>query len=358
MLRTLRRAALQQLRNSGIFRLVADGSWRRQRLLILCYHGISRTDEHVWRPASYMQPEVFRQRLEILQRNSYNVLPLGEALTRLQAAELPPRSVAITFDDGGYDFYASAFPLIQTFAFPVTVYQTTYYSDYQKPIFNLVCSYILWKRRGRVLPAGKELGLSEPLDLRTGESRARIVRTLVLNAEARNLTGVQKNEEAAKLARLLDVAYDEIISRRMFQLMNTSERDQLASAGVDFQLHSHRHRTPLDQGLFRKEIQDNRRSLRQLGEKAIHFCYPSGIYRQEFLSWLQMEGVVSATTCDAGLASRQSNFLLLPRLVDTSARSAVEFEAWLAGLPYLLRGTKPSRQIIPAAAGTASQVKP
>jgi len=154
MLRTLRRAALQQLRNSGIFRLVADGSWRRQRLLILCYHGISRTDEHVWRPASYMQPEVFRQRLEILQRNSYNVLPLGEALTRLQAAELPPRSVAITFDDGGYDFYASAFPLIQTFAFPVTVYQTTYYSDYQKPIFNLVCSYILWKRRGRVLPAG------------------------------------------------------------------------------------------------------------------------------------------------------------------------------------------------------------
>jgi peptidoglycan/xylan/chitin deacetylase (PgdA/CDA1 family) len=357
MLRPIRHAVFKLQRSSGFFRFVAASKWRRDRLLILCYHGISRSDEHLWRPSLYMQPEILRQRFEILTRESYNVLPLGEGLLRLQAGELPARSVVITFDDGGYDFYAEAFPLLKSYGFPATVYQTTYYGDYQKPIFNLVCSYILWKRRDKVLHCGKELGLDEPLDLRTEASRAQIVRTLVLNAEADNLAAAQKNELGARLAQLLDVSYDQIVASRIFQLMNPSERSELAAAGVDFQLHTHRHRTPIDQNLFRQEIQDNRRALRELGNKAIHFCYPSGVYRPEFQSWLQAENVVSATTCDAGLAARQSNPWLLPRLVDTSSRTEIEFEAWLTGLPFLLKGRTASRQIIPAAAGSASQVK-
>jgi peptidoglycan/xylan/chitin deacetylase (PgdA/CDA1 family) len=336
---------------------MADSKWRRNRLLILCYHGISRYDEHVWRPSLYMDPGVLRQRLEILKQGRYNVLRLGEALRRLQTGDLPPRGVAITFDDGGYDFYAAGFPVIKSFGFPVTVYQTTYYSDYQMPVFNLVCSYLLWKGRDRVLHNPKELGLSDPLDLRTERGRMHIVRKLVRDADASNLTGFQKNDLAATLAKSLDISYDEIVSSRIFQLMNSSERAELAAAGVDFQLHTHRHRTPLEERLFRKEIQDNRQSLQKLGETAIHFCYPSGVYRQEFQNWLQMENVVSATTCDSGLASRRSNPFLLPRLVDTSARSAVEFEAWLSGLAPLLTVRKAAPQIIPAAAGRVSQSK-
>lgn len=355
MLRTIRRAALQLLQNFGVSRVLADSNWRKNRLLILCYHGISRNDEHLWRPKLYMQPEVFRQRLDLLKRNGCSVLPLGKALRCLQTGELPPKSVVITFDDGGYDFYAAAFPLIDAFQFPVTVYQTTYYSDYQRPIFNLVCSYILWKRRDRILQDGKELGLAGPLDLRTEAGRNQIVRTLVLSANENNLTGVEKNELAARLARLLDVSYDEIVANRMFQLMSPSEQSQLAAAGVDFQLHTHRHRTPINEELFRKEIQDNRRALGPMGEKAVHFCYPSGVYRPEFLAWLQMDHVVSATTCDPGLASKSSNLLLLPRLVDTSARSAIEFEAWLSGMAFLLAVRKTARTVVPAAAGSASQ---
>ena len=137
--------------------------------------------------------------------------------------------------------------------------------------------------------------------------------------------------------------------------MNSSERAELAAAGVDFQLHTHRHRTPLEERRVGKEIKYKRPRLQKLGEKAIHFCYPSGVYRPEFLNWLQMENVVSATTCDSGLASRRSNPFLLPRLVDTSARSAVEFEAWLSGLAPLLTGRKAAPQIIPAAAGRVSR---
>src|ERR1039458_7863321 len=144
MKRTLKRASLQLLKRAGVFGLVRDSAWRRQRLLILCYHGISHEDEHLFRSGLYLEPSRLEQRLVLLQQDQYNVLPLGEALKLLRAKELPPRSVAITFDDGTYDFFSLGYPLLRRFEFPVTVYQTTYYSDRQIPVFNLICSYLLW----------------------------------------------------------------------------------------------------------------------------------------------------------------------------------------------------------------------
>ena len=356
MLRVIRRTTLQVMRSCGVFALVANSKWRSARLLILCYHGVSRLDEHLWRPTLYMEPSVLRGRLEMLKSGAYNVLRLGEGLERLQRGTLPPRSVAITFDDGGYDFYEQAYPQLKRYAFPATVYQTTYYSDHQMPVFNLICSYMLWQRRGTVLQKGTEVGLSEPMDLRTEESRFQIVRTLILNAEADDLTGAQKDERARHLAELLDLDYDGLLARRTLFLMNRSEIAELAAAGFDVQLHTHRHRTPIDQQLFRKEIEDNRRSLSDAGQRALHFCYPSGVYWRGILPWLRTEKVLSATTCDAGLASVESNPLLLPRLVDTSARTPIEFEGWLTGVGALLAFRKTAPRIVPAAAGHASQV--
>src|SRR5438552_9920504 len=67
MRKQIRRAALLLLRNTGVFRLLRESEWRRQRLLILCYHGISLEDEHEWRPGLYMEPRILEQRLGILE---------------------------------------------------------------------------------------------------------------------------------------------------------------------------------------------------------------------------------------------------------------------------------------------------
>ena len=345
MQRYIRRAVLQVLKGAGIFRVLRNSRWRQQRLLILCYHGIAQADEHEWRPSLFMHPSVLEQRLEILKRGQYNVVALEEGLQKLRQGTLPPRSLAITFDDGCYDFYSQAYPLLKRYGFPVTVYQTTYYSDYQRPIFNLFCSYLLWKRRGEVLKKGFELGVESPMDLRSEASRHQIVLKLVKGSEAQGLTGAQKNEIAVRLAALLGIDYAELAAKRILYLMTAQEIAELARAGVDFQLHTHRHRTPAEEDLFRREIADNRGRLRQiLGSTATHFCYPSGVYKAEFLDWLRKEQVESATTCDAGLAAVESDLLLLPRLVDTSARSALEFQSWLDGVGPMLALRKAASQ--------------
>jgi peptidoglycan/xylan/chitin deacetylase (PgdA/CDA1 family) len=196
---------------------------------------------------------------------------------------------------------------------------------------------MLWKRRGQLLDKGSEIGLSTPIDLRTEESRQEIVFTLVKRSERENLTGAQKDEVASRLAALLEIDYEELVRKKIVQLMTASEVAELAGQGVDFQLHTHRHRTPKDEGLFHKEILDNRQWLERVVEKPpVHFCYPAGDYDLQFLPWLRVDGVISATTCDAGLATASSDPLLLPRFIDTTARSTTEFEGWLAGVGDML----------------------
>jgi peptidoglycan/xylan/chitin deacetylase (PgdA/CDA1 family) len=337
MLRPVKLATLRALRNSGVFRLVADSRWRQQRLLILCYHGVSLEDEHLWRPALYMHPQRLEQRLELLKKGRYSVLPLDEALQRLRAGTLPRRSVVITFDDGTYDFYQQAFPRLKSYGFPVTVYQTTYYTSCERPVFNLVCSYMLWKRQSEVIANGTEVGLKEPLDLRTELGRHKVVRGLIEAAEVENMTGLEKDDLAARLARFLKIDYACIKAKRILQLMNERELQEVVRNGVDVQLHTHRHRTPEDEALFRKEIQDNRSTIHELtATRPVHFCYPSGVYRPAFLPWLRKEHVVSATTCDAGLAARESESLLLPRFIDNQNRTQIEFESWVTGVGDLL----------------------
>ncbi|MGA2645219.1 MAG: polysaccharide deacetylase family protein [Candidatus Sulfotelmatobacter sp.] len=345
MRRKIKLVALGLLRSGGMFSLVANSNWRQERLLILCYHGISLEDEHLWRPELYMQAELLEKRLEALRANGCSVLPLGEALERLRSRNLPPRSATITFDDGTYDFYKQAYPLLKKHDFPVTVYQTTYYTDHEVPVFNLICSYLLWKRRGERLVAPRELGLLETMDLRTELGRHRIVRSLIELSERENLTGLEKNELAGRLAANLGLDYAELAAKRILQLMNAREVAEVGSNGVDVQLHTHRHRTPEDEASFRREITENREKVRILtGREPRHFCYPSGVHRKEFVGWLEKEDVVSATTCDAGLAERHQNPFLLPRFVDTSGRSQLEFESWLSGVGSLLAVSRAASQ--------------
>ena len=277
MIRQLRRAALTILGSSGCSDLVRDSSWRRHKLLILCYHGVSIEDEDQWRPSLYMTAQQFQRRLSILKEGRYAVLPLSEALERLYRKDLPPRSVALTFDDGGYDFYTKAWPLLQQYAFPATVYLTTYYAETQRPIFNLICSYILWKARGAKVVNLKEFGIDSGVDLGSEQMRGDVVRQLMDWTAQRNLKGEEKDQVAASLAETLAVDYEELRRKRLLQIINSKEVKQLASRGVDFQLHTHRHRTPMIEEQFRREIRDNRDWLDQIAFLLSERRLPSGI---------------------------------------------------------------------------------
>jgi len=334
MNRRVKQLFLECLRDAGVFGHLASSEWRNRRLLILGYHGVSLEDEHEWDPSLYISPEGLEQRLEILRYHGCTVLPLIEGLERLYDGRLPRRAAVLTFDDGTYDFYARAFPILKAYGYPATVYLTTYYSYAGQPIFDVSVSYMLWKHRGKIInSAGLMPGFPPRLCLDTASGRARAVRAIHAFARAAKLGQAGKNECLRRLAVFLRFPLEEFTRRRCLQIMKPGEVSELASAGVDFQLHTHRHRVPLDEDLFAREIDDNRAAIASMtGRVPRHFCYPSNVVDCEFLPWLTKLGVVSATTCEPGLASKTSHPLLLPRLVDGADVPAVEFASWISGV--------------------------
>ena len=337
MLKSFKQATLWSLKTAGVSTLVHNSRWRRQRLLILAYHGISLADEHLWNGSQFISAELLRARLELLRKSRCAVLPLGEAVTRLYANDLPDRAVAITFDDGTSDFHSRAFPLIQESGFPVTLYLTTFYSHYQRPVFDLMCSYLLWKGRTKTLDLKPLTGQVLKTNLRSNDFREAALSEIHSFARGQKLSAQEKDAFAVSLAAQLDVDYEALLEQRFMHNLTAAEVGQLAAGGIDVQLHTHRHRTPLDRSLFLREIEDNRKSIQEMtGTTATHFCYPSGVYDLGFLPWLREARVVSGTTCELGFASRSSDRLLLPRLLDNATLSSIEFESWLTGMSAAL----------------------
>jgi len=333
MLKKFKQATLQSFKRTGMSALVQSSRWRRQRLLILAYHGISLDDEHVWNGSQFMSADVLRTRLQLLKDSRCAVLPLGEAIARLYANDLPDKSVAITFDDGTSDFHRRAFPLLKEFGFPVTLYLTTFYSYYNRPVFDLMCSYLFWKGQGSAVNLKKITGRDLSMDLRDTVLRDAATGEVREFAREQKLSAEEKDGLLESLAGQLGVDYDALLGNRVMHNLTPEEVTALARDGVDVQLHTHRHRTPLDRQLFLREIEDNRQSIQMMtGNRASHFCYPSGVYDLAFLPWLKEAGVVSGTTCELGFASPGLNPLLLPRVLDNNTLSSIEFESWLTGI--------------------------
>jgi peptidoglycan/xylan/chitin deacetylase (PgdA/CDA1 family) len=337
MQKLIRDRLLRALKAGGIFDRVRDSRWRQHRLLILCYHSLALEEENQWRPGLFLAPSRLRERFEMLKQGGYSVLPLGEALNCMRRNTLPPRTVVLTFDDGTYDFYKLTYPLLKEYGFPATVYQTTYYCSRAMPVYSLICSYMLWKQRDAILHAAASIGVMDDVALSSAETRQMVLNQIVAFADRERLSTEQKNDLAAELAHFLGIDYAELLRKRILQLMTLQEIAELATGGVRFELHTHRHRMPRDRSLFEKEIRENRELIATVtGTQPVHFCYTSGEYDSIFLPWLLDQGVLSATTCEPGLASPRSPQFLLPRFIDTSGKSALEFESWLTGVGALL----------------------
>jgi peptidoglycan/xylan/chitin deacetylase (PgdA/CDA1 family) len=344
MLKTLKTHALRTARHAGILSATRESAWRRRRLLILGYHGVSTSDEHLWDGELYMRPETLRARFAALRAGGYEVLGLAEAIRRMNDGTLPPRAVALTFDDGAIDFLTQALPILREFEFPATVYLTTYYCQFRRPVFPTMLRYLLWRGRPQTLEM-EGLGVDPgPAVLDTAERRDQTFHRIIDPFQGRPGAGETKDAVLTEVARRLGVDYDGLLRQRVLQIMNPEEVASLPKDLIDVQLHTHRHRVPPDQARFAREILDNRRFISEMtGSQTVsHFCYPSGVTNPIYEPWLAALGVTSATTCFPGLASRASNAFMLPRLIDTSFVSDLEFEGWLTGASAFL----PRRRIV------------
>lgn len=90
---------------------------------VLMYHRVELSDRG---SGVYVRPENFEKQMEFLKVHRYHVMPLETLVRELKAGHrIPPRSVAITFDDGTLDNIKNAFPVLKKMGFPAVVFMIT-----------------------------------------------------------------------------------------------------------------------------------------------------------------------------------------------------------------------------------------
>lgn len=346
---------LRLARLMGLFALAR--TLTRGQLRILCYHGIWQGGSPHYGDCLFMSAERFQQRMALLARRGYRVIPLGQGCANLARGRADTRDVVITIDDGWVGTYLHMLPALKKHGFPATLYVTTENVVEQEPVLYVLAAFLA--ERATREPDLQQLFPDQMLQRLSTEQLTRNIAGRLLsqpNAAARRA-------EAHRIATLLGIDFAELESRRTLMLMTPAEIRDAHQNGLDIQLHTHSHRMHgFNPEQLQSEIALNRDMLVQMlgiaPERLTHFCYPSGLYQRELFPVLERSGIASATTTEFGLNPPGTSPYALKRILDGESLTDIELEARLSGfwsLASALRARlRPRRALEPASRSTTA----
>lgn len=284
--------------------IVAPGG-SRSRLAILIYHRVLSAPDSL---TNEIDARSFDAQMAIL-RACFRVLPLAEAVDRMQAGTLPARAAAITFDDGYADNAETALPILQRHRLHATFFVATGFLNGGRMFNDTVIEAIRRIESPTLSVPGVRL-----LNIPTGTlSEKRAALSALLGA----VKYLDIDERQRTVEHISNCAGSPLPDDLM---MTTAQVRALASAGMGIGSHTVNHpiltRIPLKQA--REEIQTNRDDLEAItGQAVTLFAYPNGVpaqdYASEHVRLVRSLGFRAAVSTSWGAAARTSNVFQLPR---------------------------------------------
>jgi peptidoglycan/xylan/chitin deacetylase (PgdA/CDA1 family) len=277
----------------------------KARLGVLIYHRIlPRKDELIDEPTA----AEFDVQLGAL-RECFNVLPLREAVERLENGTLPPRAVAITFDDGYADNAEIALPILKKHRLPATFFIASGYLNGGR-MFNDTVIEAVRRLDGPTVT----LPLDDLRDVpiaSTQEKRNALPRLL---KAVKYLSPDERVEFTNRIASLARSPLPDDL------MMQDPQVRQLSSAGMEIGGHTVNHPilTRVSPDIAKREIEENRSALEALtGQKPTLFAYPNGGPNTDY-AWVHTQiaraaGYRAAVSTAWGVAQHGSDLFQLPR---------------------------------------------
>jgi peptidoglycan/xylan/chitin deacetylase (PgdA/CDA1 family) len=198
----------------------------------------------------------------------FNVLPLDQAVQRLQAGTLPARAACITFDDGYADNHQVAMPILQRHGLPATFFITTGFLNGGR-MWNDTIIETVRACQAPVLDVAA-LGLGSHA-LSTVAAQQTAIAALIGHIKYRPVSErITLTEDIAKLAN---------VQLPQNLMMTSAEVKAMRQAGMQIGAHtvSHPILAKLTDAQAKQEIGDSKRFLEELlGERISLFAYPNG----------------------------------------------------------------------------------
>ena len=316
--------------------------------IVLLYHRVARLDTDPQLLA--VTPEHFEEHLEVLNR-----LATPIRLRELAPGQsVPPRSVAVTFDDGYADNFQFAAPLLSCYEVPATIFATTGNTDTTHEFF--------WDELDRLILQPHPLPAELMLDCGDSFHRIDSSQCASLGAsqwrEARSWNVLQPAEAGSRQQLYLDLcgrlhrmtsaqrsnclhqlqAWAGIgsIGREINRMMRSNELREIAQSRlIEIGAHTVTHplltvETVEQQGI---EIRQSRQSLERIvGKPVTCFSYPFGTrrdYTPATTNAVKAAGFELACSNFQGVVRSDADRFQLPRLI-VRDWDGVEFEQRLS----------------------------
>lgn len=324
------------INGSGIGRFALNRN--RNRLRILCYHGIWAEPGPHFGNKLFMSAAKFEARLTLIRALGLEVLPMREAIRALRERKLPPRAAVITIDDGWATTFSHMLPALERHQLPATIYVQTERIEADAPVADVALRYAFENTTAPELslddmPIFTEATRPVPLD--NPSARQRAFATIEPVFARTPVTG--HRALLVELFSRLGVDAHPLAQNRAFDLGRENDLLKAHESGFEIALHTHTHNLgDFSRDTLNLEITRNRECLsRILGlhpDSFRHFCWPSGDYTFKAGVHVRELGVDIATTCDFGLAHEYSDSIALPRILDGQETSDEAFLVGVSGI--------------------------
>lgn len=299
---------------SAAARLAMTGA-SRDRLSVLIYHRVPPT------PDEMLPGEPCAQAFERTMgwvASVFNVIPLADGVAGIKSGRLPPRALAITFDDGYANNATVAAPILKRLGLHATFFIATGFLDGGR-MFNDTVIEAVRGFRGRELDL-QALGLGTHATS-TGDERRHAVDAI--------LAGIKYRPERERGELADSVSATAGVSPPTDLMMTSAQAAEVARQGFELGGHTVTHPilAQLDIDAARKEIEDGRRRVDELaGRRTRLFAYPNGKPQRDYVQAsarlvreLQFDGAV---TTSRGAARTGSSPFEIPRFTPWDDRPA------------------------------------
>lgn len=313
----LKKFAVDLLCYTGLMSLIRDIN---RNNLILGYHRVlpkNSDDIHFIEPGMYVTTESFKRHMSYISRH-YNITSLASIIEPSESRN----ACAITFDDGWYDNYTYAFPTLQRYNIPATVFLTTSRIGTNEWPWPDKISYYVHKASEKSLQTFSSLINSElnmygerlPKYVLTSKDRKSIAEQYI--------TALKELKDTAlcTLMTRIDKSmadYQRMLYRKRSWL-TWEEVKEMARHGISFGSHTHSH-TILTNTNLKQVIEELRLSKDiikdNLGKEVDSFSYPNGNYNAQIIDALRKQGYKIAVTTQLGVVNESDNPLTLKRIL-------------------------------------------
>jgi len=129
---------------------------------ILMYHFVIDTTKNS--ENLVLEKKIFQKQMEYLSKHNYAVVPLERAVGLMKAGKtIPPNWVALTFDDGGEDFYRNVYPVIKKYQFAAALF--VYIDKIERDKYSLSWRQIDYLHQDSLVTIGSHSLSHQPLVL-------------------------------------------------------------------------------------------------------------------------------------------------------------------------------------------------